>query len=286
MRVIRGEFAARWPERLAPHGLRSVEALLEGEYPPQTSAAWQRLSKPGLGGRERWRLTLNPKAGEADTVYIKRYRRSSFREQMDRWLKQAPWRSRGWWEFRQSQTLREKYVPAPEAIGYAERIDGPLERDSAVILAAVPGDGADRVWRRLVEQNSPLTRGLARQEFIVRLGQFVSAFHQTGLCHRDLYLCHLFVTLDETGEKPPQFCVIDLARAFRPRFRRTRWMLKDLSQLDYSARQVGASRADRLRGLIAYLGLERGSIRVRWYARAIARRSDNILKREIRKGRA
>jgi heptose I phosphotransferase len=286
--MSRGEFAARWPERLAPHGLRTITDLLGERLPPVQAQAerWTRLSKPGLGGRERWRLTLDSVGGDAQSVYIKRYRRSGIRDQLDRWLRQASWHSRAWWEFQQSQLLREKYLNAPEAVSYAEQMAGPLEQSSAVVLAAVRGDAADRVWQRLAEQKSPLLRGIARHELIVRLARFVSAFHQTGLCHRDLYLCHIFVELDEQGDSPPEFAIIDLGRAFRPWLRRMRWVLKDLSQLDYSARQIGLTRADRLRGLAAYLGLERGAARTRWYARSIARRSDAILRREIRKGRA
>lgn len=282
--MIRGEFAARWPEWLAPLGLGTIERLCNEPFPPQDSDAWKALTKPGLRARERWRLELNNDQAGADTVYIKRYKRSTWREQSDRIFRQAPLRSRGWWEFHLSQNLLAKYVAAPQAVGYAERMLSILERESAVILGAVPGDGTDRVWQKLLADNSPLTRGLARKEFIQRLTRFVSAFHQTGFCHRDLYLCHIFVQFSDAGL--PEFHLIDLARAFRPRIRRTRWVLKDLSQLDYSARQVGASRVDRMRGLVAYLGLEPGSARVRWYARAIAKRSDAILRREIRKGRA
>jgi hypothetical protein len=61
-----------------------------------------------------------------------------------------------------------------------------------------------------------------------------------------------------------------------------RWLIKDLAQLEYSARQAGASRSDRLRVLCAYLGLERTAPRVRWYARKIARKADSIQRREQR----
>ena len=67
-----------------------------------------------------------------------------------------------------------------------------------------------------------------------------------------------------------------------PRLRRMRWIIKDLAQLDASARQVGASRTDRLRFLRAYLDLGPRAARVRWYARRIVRKSDWILRRIAR----
>ncbi|MEW6251858.1 MAG: lipopolysaccharide kinase InaA family protein, partial [Planctomycetota bacterium] len=77
--------------------------------------------------------------------------------------------------------------------------------------------------------------------------------------------------------------LIDLARTHRPRLRRTRWIIKDLSQLDTSARQLDATRADRLRFLTTYLRSRPGARPVRWYARRIVRKSDRILRRIARK---
>jgi hypothetical protein len=154
-----------------------------------------------------------------------------------------------------------------------------------VILENAPGDGLDRVWRGLLVGDAPITRGPARHEITARLGRFVAAFHGAGCCHRDLYLCHIFADLDPAGDRPPRFTLIDLARTHYPRWRRMRWIIKDLSQLDASAREIGATRADRWRFLLAYLNLPPRAVRARWYARRIARKSAWILQREERKKR-
>ena len=72
---------------------------------------------------------------------------------------------------------------------------------------------------------------------------------------------------------------------FRPRWRRLRWIIKDLSQLDASARQIGAWRTDRLRFLPAYLGPSLKTS-IRSYARRVVRKSDWILARIARKSRS
>ncbi len=51
----------------------------------------------------------------------------------------------------------------------------------------------------------------------------------------------------------------------------------------WAAQQIGATRADRLRFLTAYLGLELNSPRVRYYARRIVRKSRQILDRIARR---
>ncbi len=275
LRWARAEEAA---DLLGPLGLDLCRLL---DAPPRdASGTWQRLTKPGLGGRERWR-------GQRDdaTVYVKRYLRSSLREQLDRILRQSVLHSRAWCEYRRAVELNHAQIAAARALGCAERMAGPLERRSVVVLAEAPGEALERLWPRLCERGSPWTRPPLRHELVRRLAWFVSAFHSTGLCHRDLYLCHIFAELSDDASRPPRFVLIDLARVFRPLLRRMRWILKDLSQLDASARQLGIGRTDRLRFLVTYLGLPADSPRVRWYAKRIVARSDRILRRIERKAR-
>ena len=216
---------------------------------------------------------------------MKCYATTPVREQWDRVRRQCLRHSRAYWEFLQSQRLAAAHINVPHAVGFVEEMRGAFEQCSAVLLAGVPGDGFDRVWLRLCEREAPITRGIARHDLAVRLARFIAAFHGTGLCHRDLYLCHVFVELDPEGTRPPTFTLIDLARTHRPRWRRMRWIIKDLSQLDASARQIGATRTDRWRFLLAYLNLQRGAPRARWYARRVVRKSAKILRRIARQSR-
>ncbi|MGE0482455.1 MAG: lipopolysaccharide kinase InaA family protein [Phycisphaerae bacterium] len=274
---------AGWTARLAQAGVPPVEALLDA--PPHALRGAETLHKPGLRGRERWRWKL---AADPDgaTVYVKRYRATPWRDQLDRILRQQARHSRAWWEFRQSELLHDAHVSVTRAVAFAEEMRGALERRSIVLFESAPGDAFDRAWSAALRRDEPVTRGRARFDIARRLGRFVAAFHQTGICHRDLYLCHVFVVLDAAAQCPPQFCLIDLARTHRPRFWRLRWVLKDLSQLDASARQIGATRADRLRGLLAYLGLEPGAPRARDWSRRVVARSDRIIRRVARRAAA
>jgi heptose I phosphotransferase len=275
--------ANEWRARLTAAGLDRLEHLLAARFwPTAGSGRWTQLTKAGLGGRQRWRWQLN---GRSDPVlYLKRYRRTPIREQWDRSTRQTVLHSRAWWEYQVSRQLLQSGIRSPRAVAYVEDVLPPFERSSALLLEGVSGDALDRVWPPLAASDAPVTHGLARQDLCVRLARFVAAFHGTGFCHRDLYLCHIFVQLDPQGLRPPQFSLIDLARTHRPRLR-MRWIIKDLGQLDVSARQIGATRADRLRFLLAYLGLQRGTPRVRYYVRRIVRKSDGILRRLARKAR-
>ena len=283
----RAEVAPQWRERLEACGLRELGVLLDdGADVSHFRGQSKLLSKPGLGGRRRWRWTLGDRSETGPTVlYVKRYARTPLAVQWDRVRRQSAGHSRAYWEYAQSRRLAEAHVSVPAAVGFVEQMWGVLERRSAVLLERAAGDGFDRVWLGLCEREAPQTRGIARHDMAVRLARFVAAFHGTGFCHRDLYLCHIFVDLDPQGGQPPRFTLIDLARTHRPRWRRMRWIIKDLAQLDASARQIGATPSDRWRFLLAYLNLPRGAPRARWYARRVARKSDGILRRIARKSR-
>ncbi len=272
----------QWRERLARAGLNDAAELLDAVLPGRLAGRWEMLTKPGLGGRERWRWVLDDELG--GTLYLKRYLHTPLTQQLDRIRRQSAGHSRAWWEYHQSVELARCYVSAARAVGVAEEMCAVREVHSAVLFEGVPGEAFDRVWPELAARRAPATRGSARQELTRCLARFVSAFHQTGMCHRDLYLCHIFADLDPTAVRPPRFTLIDLARTHRPRLCRLRWIIKDLSQLDCSAQQIGASRTDRLRFLVTYLGLESDAPRVRYYARRIVRKSSHILQRVARKG--
>jgi hypothetical protein len=273
-----------WSDRLRAAGLDSLHVFLEPTPPNEAlPGRWEALIKPGLGGRERWRW--QPPASASDVLYVKRYRHIPWRQQLDRIQRQAPRHSRAWWEFARSRELNDKSVPSVRAVAMVEQMRSLMEVSSAVVFAEVAGDAFDRVWPEACQRGAPVTRGAHRHAVTRQLAWFVSALHQSGWCHRDLYLCHVFTELDESAGRPPRFALIDLARLHRPRWRRTRWLIKDLSQLDCSARQIGATRADRFRFLVTYLGLQPRTPRVRWYMRRIARKSDRILRRIARKSR-
>jgi heptose I phosphotransferase len=269
-----------WRARLAAVGLDSLAAMLKSDVAPP--GRWETLSKPGLGGRERCRWTLGD-GNEDAVIIVKRYRRTPIAEQLDRIHRQTRRHSRAWWECRQAERLAAARIAVPAAVGFAEEMRGALERCSVVLLGCVPGDAFERVWARLCDDAAPCTRGRARHEITASLAEFIAAFHRTGCCHRDLYLCHVFTDLDRQARRPPAFWLIDLARTHHPRWRRARWLVKDLSQLDCSARQIGATRTDRLRFLRAYLGGRPRDARTRRLARRVRRKSDRILRRIERK---
>ena len=150
-------------------------------------------------------------------------------------------------EYETADRLMAAGINTPHAIAWGEQWGPVFERRSFLITEEV-ADSRSLESRLPPCFTGPLTqeKRQARRDFLGRLASFIRRFHETGYRHRDLYLSHIFYS-DGSG-----FCLIDLARAFRPILQR-RFQVKDIAQLHYSAPATAVTRADRLRFYLAYV---------------------------------
>jgi len=263
---------------LADGGLADLHAFFswrEGE----------RLDKAGLGGwRERWRIALIEADGARRVMYLKRFDRPPLRRQIDRWKLGRLWTATAAIEWQNAMQLQAMGVRAAQAVGFGQQLAGPWERRSFVLLDAVEGESLERWLPRRVPPAQAERNWRGRHAAIDRLAGFVAHFHAAGFVHRDLYLCHLFVRGAEAGyptDSGDVFTLIDLQRVFRPRWRRRRWIVKDLAALNFSAPADRVSRWDRLRFLARYVRpFERGTC-ARTLARLVERKTAEIARRNV-----
>lgn len=116
----------------------------------------------------------------------------------------------------------------------------------------------------------PADSSAARHELISRVAGIARRMHAAGLHHQDFYLNHMLCC----GEPEAlDIRVIDLGRVRKQRRLSRRWILKDLAQLDFSARKLSC--ADRLRFLRLYLGRPFRADD-RWLVRGIVLKSRHI----------
>ncbi|NQU75332.1 MAG: hypothetical protein HQ546_03325 [Planctomycetes bacterium] len=187
------------------------------------------LVKPGLGRRERIRLELNDPYGRHQTVYLKRYGdcRSAKRE----------WRG----------------IHAVKAAGISTMNPIAVGTGPAGGFVMVSEVGGVALSRRMAELLSRFGNDAAAMTALAEgLGALAAKLHSSGLAHRDFYACHVFIDqskskndpIDRASRQPTecncslglnfQLSLIDLARVFRPRWRKWRWWAKDLGQLKFS----------------------------------------------------
>lgn len=223
--------------------------------------AWEqgdRLDKAGLAGwRQRWRIRLSERDGRQRVMYLKRFDRPPSARQFDRWKLGRPWTATAGIEWHNAMQLQAMGVSAAQPVGFGQQMAGPWERRSFLLLDAVEGESLEKWVPRHVAP-ADAERDLAgRRNTLDRLAQFVALFHQAGFVHRDLYLCHIFIRDAARGYPAPSredvFTLIDLQRVFRPRWRKRRWIVKDLAALNFSAPADRIGRWERLRFLCRYI---------------------------------
>ena len=212
----------------------------------------QRMDKPGLEGwRQRWRVALPDGWGSG---YLKRFVHPPFRRQMQRWLSGTPRWSTAGIEWRNARQLADAGITAAEPIAFGQEVAGVWERRSFILLGEVAGQSLERWLPVYLPAATRDPHKQARRKRLERLARFVARFHRAGFVHRDLYLSHLFMDAggaDVAGEG--EFCLIDLQRVFRPRWRRRRWVVKDLAALNFSTPLERVNARERMRFLYRYV---------------------------------
>ncbi len=182
----------------------------------------EELSKPGLGTRQRFRLSLTDEAGETVEWYLKRYGPIPWLQRLGR---TSPARR----EFGNIRRLQAGGVPTMNAVTMGEQRDALGVRRSYIIVTSVPGEALERCFDDFLTRHD--LGGAVMKRFNDALVNLVVSLHSAGLVHRDLYASHIF--LDETPAGLKLY-LIDLARVFAPKWRTFRWRVKDLAQLKYS----------------------------------------------------
>ena len=92
-----------------------------------------------------------------------------------------------------------------------------------------------------------------KRALVRRVAEICRTMHSNGVNHRDLYICHFHLDLDQLS--PPRLYVIDLHRAQTRLVTPRRWLIKDLGGLLFSTRQVNISKRDLLRFIRFYSGV-------------------------------
>lgn len=194
------------------------------------SVTGETLSKPGLKGRYRARLHLQ-KQGETQPVYLKRFTGETLLARVRRWLETGHWQTAAGHELRVSLELEQQQILVAQPLAWGCRPAGGPDLDSFIVLAAVPGESM-HLWTRNMPPDRRAQDWRQTCGWVAELAGQIRRFHGHGWCHRDLYLSHIFIS--RTGDHS-RFTMIDLQRIFRPRWRKQRWLIKDLAQLNYSA---------------------------------------------------
>jgi heptose I phosphotransferase len=231
-------------------GLASFSAVMETQNGQLMRA---------LKERENWRLRLDDGHPAQRGAYLKKHHLRGVGPWMRARLGIGPGETAGRIEARNVACLARGGIAAMRLIAYGEKLhaDGLLE--SFVLTDELVGYAQlDHFLRAAFP---PLVRGRSsprdhRLASLIRsVASTAARFHRLGYNHRDLYCCHFFIREPEPGLF--QVNLIDLQRVEHRRRFRTRWIVKDLAQLAYSAPRDRISRTHMMAFIKQYLDVKR-----------------------------
>jgi hypothetical protein len=217
---------------LRAHGLDTVERLM------QFSGGHRMRAVPG---RSTVRMELARPDGAVEVFFLKRYEPEylGWGRRVLRFLGWPGAQDEAQREWEAIHLLRRHGFKTAEPVAFGQQRRAGITARSVLMTAAIPqATAAHELW--------PQLRPDERRALVAALAEWTARFHGANFAHQDLYLSHFFVRTGTAGGAPEVWC-IDLQRLIRPRWLRTRWFVKDLAQLAYSARRVGARATELLR---------------------------------------
>lgn len=219
-----------------------------------------------VGARSTVRVVLAPTKhavqstrGAGPTFYLKRYNCLPISE----WLKTAARLSWPVWgavsEFRSIQQFAALDIPTLTPVAY-----GTANGRSLLVTQSLDGFVSLReAWENQAVPGLPQ----ALPRIVKELAAYARQMHAAGLQHQDFYLDHVLVPADDPAGG---LRIIDLGRVRRASRLSQRWIVKDLAQLNFSARHISCRQ--RLIFLHHYLGRPLTAAD-RWLIRAVQMKS-------------
>jgi heptose I phosphotransferase len=189
-------------------------------------------------------------------------------------------------EWRAIHRLQELGVATLTPVAFGQRGRNPARRLSFLVTEALePSVDLETFCAR----GGLAALGLAERRALVRkLATITRTLHESGVNHRDYYLCHFLLDASSAAQsQPPAARPLHLIDLHRMQIRRRtpwRWRRKDLASLCYSARLAGASARDELLFLRVYTETPLRDLLRQGRWRAVGRRARALHRKGVRKG--
>ncbi len=148
--------------------------------------------------------------------------------------------------------LAELGVPVPSVAAYGVRGSSPLQRESFIVTDDIGSQENLEDLTRDWPDNPPPFR--TRWQQIQAVADIARVMHGNGICHRDFYLCHFMISPKDSSTGEVSLTLMDLHRALSKSRLGRRWIIKDLAGLYFSAMDIGLTRNDLIRFVLAYSG--------------------------------
>ena len=140
-------------------------------------------------------------------------------------------------EYDALQLLKNAGVPVPKVVGFASDGLNPATRRSCIVTKSLINTLSLEDFCR--QKRVTPSRKYA---LIAGVADLTRQMHEAGVNHRDCYICHFHLQLEEQDKPKPTLFVIDLHRAQIREHTPMRWRVKDVGSLLFSAIEEDALR--------------------------------------------
>ena len=176
-------------------------------------------------------------------------------------------------EFEACTALTRARVPCVRAAAFGERSSA-KKVESFLVTEAL--DGYTQLEKTVHDFTPPLSKAmvLRKRALINAVALLARSLHRAGFNHKDLYLTHILAKF----ERPAcyKLKLIDLQRVEHRTTNRRRWLVKDISALNYSSPEGIITRTDRLRFYKAYKGKVRLDSDDRAFIKSVTEKSKRV----------
>jgi heptose I phosphotransferase len=223
-------------------------------------------------GRSVYRLEIGERA-----FYLKRncFHWTEFWKSLGR----LTWPPRGAFvEWRNIHAVLEAGIPTVLPVAMGERVRFGLDVASFTLTEELYGAiPLDAVLKREFSAPGDAVLRQKKRRLTIQVAALARKLHGNGMYHQDFYLSHFYLGPGET------LYLIDLQRVGRQTTVPTRFRVKDLAQLNYSADFTGGvSSAERMRFFLAYLGKTRLESEDKGLIRKILAKTRRIARHDVK----
>ena len=201
-------------------------------------------------GRSTARVVLT-RADKPLAVYLKRHFRLPLLSSVAALVHPGGRHSPAAAEWMHLERARSLGIDVPDVVAAGETIGPGATLKSFVMIAELTGcEAVNEALPRLARQLSCEHFEALKRRLAAEIARMTAAMHRARAFHKDLYLCHFFLSNDHLGEDegPFRLSLIDLHRLSQHAIWPDWWRWKDLGQLLFSTYDVeGINDRDRLR---------------------------------------
>jgi hypothetical protein len=224
-----------------------------------------------LPDHEVWHFRIEGAAASPRGLFVKRHRARTWEGRLRAIFGLPPAPTPGRIEAANVGRLTAQGIAVMRLIAYGEKQYADGLQESFVITEELDEYAELPHYLRRYFSGKPSRSGERELRRLIReIAGIVRRFHGAGYNHRDLYCRHFFVKEQAPGRR--EIRLIDLQRVQLRRWRRRRWIVKDLAQLAWSAPRACIRCKHKIAFLHEYFGVKKFSPEQKRLIRSVIRK--------------